>query len=84
MGEEAFVACTQVVQPSFAIRRIMEAILRAPTMAHVQNIARLTIAGQGVQFRLPKRPLRSTFQKINQWNLLNIPQPVFGVDEVVA
>ncbi len=53
-------------------------------MAHVQNLARLTVAGQGIQFRLPERPLRSTFQKVNQWSLLNIPQPMLRVDEVVA
>ena len=45
MGEEALIARTQIVQPSFPVWRINDAILRAPTVAHIQDFAGLTIAG---------------------------------------
>ena len=45
VGEEAFIACTQVVQSRFAIRRLEDTVLRTPTMAHVQDLACLAIAG---------------------------------------
>ena len=61
-----------------------DAILRASTMAHVQDLAFLTQAGQSIQFSLPKRLLRWTFQKVDQWNLLDISQTMFHVNEVIA
>ena len=45
VGKEAFIAITKVVQSGFAIRRVKDAIFRAPPIAHIQDLAPLTIAG---------------------------------------
>jgi len=82
--KKAFVACTQIVQPSFAIGRSEDAILRAPSIAKIENVAFQAIAGKGVPFELAEGPQRRTFDEIDQSGLTNVPQVVFPVDEVIA
>ena len=45
VGEKAFVAHTQIVQPCFAIGRPENAILRAPSVTKIEDVAFQTIAG---------------------------------------
>jgi len=84
VGEKAFEACTQIVQTILAIPCPENAILRAPSVTEVEDVAFETIAGQGVQLELPEGPLRGAFDEIDQWGLMNIPQMVFPVHEVIA
>jgi len=84
VGEEALVAGTQVVQPGFASGRPENAILRAPSVAEVEDVAFQAIAGQGVLFELPEGPLSGTLDEIDQPGLTDISQVVFPVHEVIA
>ena len=45
MAEKALVARTQIVQPCFAIGRPENAILRAPSVTKIEDVAFQTIAG---------------------------------------
>ena len=60
VGEKAFIARAQIVQPRFAIRCLNEAILRTFAIAHRPDLTSLTVAGQRLQFRLSECPLRRT------------------------
>ena len=84
VAEKAFEARTQIVQAVFTVGRPENAILRAPAVTEVEDVAFETIAGQGVQLELPEGPLRGAFDEIDQWGLMNIPQMVFPVHEVIA
>ena len=84
MGEEAFIARTQVVQSRFTIRRMQNAIFRASAMAHIPHLACLTIAGKRIQFGLPECSLGRTLYQLDKWSLLDISQEIFRVDKVVT
>jgi len=84
VGEEAFIARTQVVQSRFTIWRMQDAIFRAPAMAHIPHLACLTIAGKRIQFGLPECSLGRTLEQLDQWRLLDISQEIFPLDEVVT
>ena len=45
VGKETFIARTKVIEPRFAIWRLEEAILGAPPITHIQDLAYLTILG---------------------------------------
>lgn len=82
--EEASVSGAKVVQPSFAIGRPKELILRASTVAHGPDLTSSAVFGQSSQFRLPKCRLRRTLQQFDQWSLPDIPKTVFSIHEVVT
>jgi len=84
VGKKALVACTQIIQPSFAVRRPENTILRAPSVTKFEDVAFQAIAGKGVPFELSECPLRGTFDEIDQSGLTDIPQVMFPVDEVIA
>ena len=84
MGKEAFVPCTQIVQPCFPVGRPKNAILRTPSIAQCKDLAFQAIAGKGVPFELSECPLGGTFDEIDQSGFTDIPQVVFSVDEVIA
>ena len=84
VSEKALIACTEVVQSRFAIRRPKDPVLRAPSMAQEKDLACLTVAGQRIEFGLTECPLSRALQKVSQRSLSNIPQSVLRVDEVIA
>lgn len=45
VGEEAFEPRTQIVQPGFPIRRLENAVLRAASVAKIEDIAFQAIPG---------------------------------------
>ena len=84
MAEKVFEARTQIVQAVFTVGRPENAILRAPSVAQVEDVAFQAIAGQGVLFELPECPLSGTLDEIDQPGLMDISQVVFPVHEVIA
>ena len=84
MGEEALVACAEVVQPCFAVRRLEEAILGAPAMAQGQYLADLAMTRQEIRFGLPEGPLGRALKQQGERGLPDIAQAMSFVNEVIA
>lgn len=84
MGEETFITRAEVVQAFFAVRRPQETVLRAPAIAHRQDIAGPAEVGQFVQLGLSEGPLRWALEQFNERSFADIPEAVFEVDKVIA
>jgi len=84
VNEELSVAGTKVVQSRFSVRRPDNAILRAPSVAHVQHLTFAAIARQRFLLGLSKGLLGRAFQQIEQRRLADVPQTVHRGDEVIT
>lgn len=84
VSEKTLVACTQVVQSRFAIRRLDEAVLRASAVAHGSDLTLQTISGECIQFCLPECSLFRTIQQFGQRSLNDISEMMFCIDKMIA
>lgn len=84
VAEKQLVAFAEVVQTGFAVGTLGEAVFGASAVADETHIAFAAIAGQGIAFCLAKSPLLLAGHELAERRFVDIAQPVFGFDIVVA
>ena len=84
MAEETQVALAEVVESRLAVRRREETVLGAFAVAGKEELALAALAREGGLFGLAESPLPLAVHHRGERFRADIPQPVFGEDEVVA
>ena len=84
MGEERFVARTQVIQPRLTIGCLDEAVLGTLAVTGEAHLALAAVAWQGVALVQPELPLLVGRDQLDHMLLLDIAQQVFRFDKVVT
>ena len=82
--EKTFQARAKIVQPSFALWSLDEAILWASPVAHREDWAFAAVARQRVLLLAPEFSLRWAVQHLGQRSLADVSNQVFRIDEMVA
>ena len=84
MVEKTLIPRTQVVQPFLPVRRLKDAVLGAPPVAHPPDFAVEAITGQPVPLGRSECSLLRAFEQFDQRLVAYISEVMFSIDEVIA
>jgi len=84
MGEETFVAGTEVVEIPCAAGRGHKPVLGATPIAEGKDFAGFAREGQTIELILPESPLPGTFEKLGEGSITDIAEPIALMHKVIA
>src|SRR5882724_11037408 len=84
MGKKQFQARAEVVLTGLAVSRNCKPVLRAPAVTNVLNRAPSALRSKRITLVIPELALLGRRHEFQQVGLMNVPQQVTRLDEVIA